>query len=434
MTFFLANFFMLWVFWRPQEWLIRWLYGWPILDLVVAAAVLSLLVEVDGGSVRFPRRAPQLYLIPGMWVSAMMSHAAHTYFAGMMSSMVPVFKFVFFCFLLFCVIDRPTRLRAVARTFVVTTCIMAVHALLQTYRGYGFGRLRPMYTWTYQGPNIRTWFFGIFGDPNDLAQILCTAIPFAFCITRRRSFLSFLLGCAISTLLVWATITTRSRGGLVALGAVSIIMIGLLFPARMLPTVMSILIIGGLLACPMASVFMEESAHDRVVFWGAANWVFKRTPLFGIGYNMFAEKVVSDRAAHNAFVVCYTELGVFGYWFWFTLIVVGIMGAWRAKMALRKEKGVDAAWLSSFAGLSIAAIVGYMASAYFLSRTFVYPTLFLFALLGAIPVVAQRMLPKDHPPLVRHKKDVFILGTLGSLGSIMYIYLSIIFLNKAFFG
>ena len=55
MTFFLTSLFMFLVFWRPQEWLFPFLYGLPILDGVVALAVLGLLIEDSAGTARVPR-------------------------------------------------------------------------------------------------------------------------------------------------------------------------------------------------------------------------------------------------------------------------------------------------------------------------------------------------------------------------------------------
>ena len=433
MTFALANLFMILVFWRPQEWLLPWLYGWPLLDGIVVVAVLTLMMETDQGTIRFPKKAPQLFLIPGLWVAAIMSHVAHTYFDGVMESIVPVFKFTFFTFLLFCVLDRPSRLRTVGRTFVVMACVMAVHALLQAHRGYGLGGQRPLFTWTYGGFDIRTTFYGIFGDPNDLAQILATSIPFAFALTRRRTVFSFLLGCGITYLLVLAILSTHSRGGLVALIAGGTLLVALVFPARWLPTILVLCVVGGLLACPFSAGILEESAHDRVVFWGEANYIFKTTPIFGVGYKMWYDMVTRE-AGHNAFVVCYTELGVFGYWFWFGLLLLAVLGTLRSLVALQGRRDGEADWMRRFAGVSIAAMVGYLASAYFLTRAYVYPTFFLGALLGAIPYVTHRMLPEGHRPLSDVKKDVFVLNTVASLGSIVYIYISILFLNKAFYG
>ncbi|MGQ9662791.1 MAG: O-antigen ligase family protein [Kiritimatiellia bacterium] len=433
MTFLFTFLFILLVFWRPQEWLLPWLYGLPMLDVITYAALLALLVEVDSGKLEIPRSWPQIFLIPGLWVAACMSHVVHTYYEGLMESIVPAFKICLFALLMFCVLDRIARLRLIATTIVVMACVMAIHALMQERLGYGFAGHRPIHLWGPQGLYTRSWFFGIFEDPNDLAQMLATAIPLAFTLFKRRASWNFVLGSAVSVLLVMAILATRSRGGIVALVAVTAVMTALVLPARWLPVLMVAMLVGALVMCPLSTAFLEESAHDRVVFWGTANWVFKTTPLFGVGFGMFNEYIPGDRAAHNAFVLCYTELGVFGYWFWFGMIQLGILGAWRTRVALRRVEGEDERWLYHFSGLAIAAMVGFCASAYFLTRAYVYPMFFLMVLLGAIPRVAQQYLPPEHPLLISVRRDVFLYCTVGALGSIAYIYFSIVLLNKAYY-
>ena len=393
--------------------------------------MLSFILEVKHGQIRIPTRTPHLYLLAGLWFATIMSHVANTYFVGMLETLPQTFKVCAFTMLFFCVLDRPGRLRALAGTFVFMACVMAVHALLQQHRGVGFvgqppiaGRIPPA---------VRSIFFGIFEDPNDLAQMLATAVPFAFGMFRRRSLISFAFGAAVMWLLVRAIVATDSRGGYIALATVSAVMFALMLPVRWLPFLLSMLPASALLLCPLSALYLDSSAHDRVVFWGMANQLFKANPLFGIGHGMFWQ-VASDRASHNAFVSCYTTLGVFGYWFWFGLLQLSIVSAWQTRMALDRPENEEEAWLKRFSGLCIAAMGGYCASAYFLSRDFVYPIFFLFALLGAVAVVGERLLPEAHPPLIAVRKHVFVMGTIGTVLSIVYVYFSIVLLNKAFYG
>jgi hypothetical protein len=86
------------------------------------------------------------------------------------------------------------------------------------------------------------------------------------------------------------------------------------------------------------------------------------------------------------------------------------------------------------AGLSLAALVGFAAGGYFLSRAFVFPFFFLFALLNVIPIIATNYLPENHPPLIDTGKHVFGMGTVTTLFSIVYVYWTILILNKAFYG
>ena len=421
---------MIIVFWRPQEWLFPFLFGMNILNVVFIMAIGAFLVERKEGRLRIPKGTPQRYLIWGLWIGPIMSHIANTYFAGFMGTYLTTFKFAIFTFFLYCVLDRYTRLRKVGLLFIFMGAMMAVHALMQQKLGYGFGGLQPIRGSNYLGVvNFRSVFYGIFEDPNDLSHILATCLPFAFIITKKKSVFSLLLGVAISYLLVLGILATHSRGGFVGIVAALGVMTVMALPDKWTPKVIGIAIIGALVLCTMAGSFLDDSAHDRVAFWGEANWAFKTKPLFGVGYHMLIEYISEDRSVHNAFVLCYAENGFFGYWFWFGLMLLGVMGAWRARMALTNVRNVNAQWVRRFAGMAIASMAGYAAAGYFLQRAYVYPIFFLFAILGAIPIVAYRYLPDDHPPFFNLRHD-FMLNTMASAGSIFYIYISILILNK----
>lgn len=436
MTFFLTLAFMFMVFWRPQEWLLPWLYGWPLLDAVVYLAVLSLFVEAQQGMVRFPRRAPQAFLLVGLWAAAIISQVVHTYFAGMIDSMVDVFKYCFFTLLLLCVIDRPQRLRAVALVFVGMTCVMAFHALMQQRLGVGFAGARPIWIPPMHGnpPYLRSRFFGIFADPNDLAQILVTAMPLTLAIPRKLTAMRF-LGCVgVIAFLYMGYAATHSRGGMVALVATIGLGVVMLLPVRWTPTLAVIGLGLALVACvTRAGAMLDASARGRLEFWGYGNQAFKRNPIFGIGYNMFWT-VGGGRPAHNAFVTCYTELGLLGYWMWFNLVQLGIVGSHRTRVMLQGADTVEGAYLRRFSAVAIVAMGGFAASAYFLSRTFVFPLFFLIAMLNVVPFIAKHELPEDSPALLDPRRDVLVFGTGAMLFSIVYIYTSILLLNKVAHG
>ena len=54
--------------------------------------------------------------------------------------------------------------------------------------------------------------------------------------------------------------------------------------------------------------------------------------------------------------------------------------------------------------------------------------------MNAIPLISHRLLPREAPLLIRTRQDVYGMGTVTTLGSIAYIYVSILLLNKAFYG
>lgn len=436
MSFPLTLIFMFLVFWRPQEWLFPWMFGWPLLDAITYASILALLMEVSQGQVAFIR-TPAILLTFGLWFSTIMSHVAHGYFQGMIDTLAETFKICVFLILLLVVLDRPSRLRAVMWMMVVSAVIMSVHALMQQKTGFGFAGAEPL--WILK-PDTGLWesrsqFFGIFADPNDLAQYLATAIPLVFACPRRLNPASLLACCGVVVLLFMALLSTHSRGGQVALIAVVLGLLFLKLPVRWMPYVATIGLLGGLVLCGLKGrALLDQSAQERVVFWGLANQQFKANPLFGLGYGMFWQVTSESRAAHNAFVLCYTELGVFGYWFWFTLLQLGVIGCWRVRTVLQRSRTESQAYLRRIAGLMMVAIGGFSAGSYFLSRAFVFPLFFLLGVANAMPLITQRCLPEEHPSLLDSRRDVMLSGSLTTFVSIAYIYVSILILNKALYG
>jgi putative inorganic carbon (HCO3(-)) transporter len=445
-TFFLTFIFMLLVFWRPQDWLVQQLQGVPILDAVVAVAMLSLLIEIDAKRIRYPRQLPQMKLVPFLLFAALMSHAVHTYFVGMVDTFLPVFKFCFFTVLLFVVMDSPDKLRWVARLFVAMAIVMGIHCLLQEHTGKGFGYGVPLKVPAIgeRAAHVRTRFYGIFEDPNDAGQFLVTAMPFAFLLFRKRTFKSSFIGLAICAFLFFPVLSTHSRGALVGFAAFLAMAVFIRFPPRTIPFWAVVGLLGALPLAVLYGASLDMSARERVVIWGYANQTIAASPiklLFGIGYNMFWQLTTASTgfrglSAHNMFVFCYTQLGYFGFIFWFGLIVTGLMGAWRVRMYLRpyRQEHPDYDYLWRYAGWAIAAMGSFCASGYFLSRAFVYPFFFMVAILGVLPMVTQEWynygLPEDEQIwLIDHPRTVWSLCPLAAGLGMVYVWLSCIALN-----
>ena len=58
----------------------------------------------------------------------------------------------------------------------------------------------------------------------------------------------------------------------------------------------------------------DESNAGRLDAWSAGLGMFRQQPFFGVGYNMFTDH--NEITAHNSFVLCFAELGLFGYFIW----------------------------------------------------------------------------------------------------------------------
>jgi len=224
---------------------------------------------------------------------------------------------------------------------------------------------------------------GFFDDPNDLAQLLLVAIPFAGHFYG-RSLARRISSLGVMGLLAYGCFLTHSRGGL--LGAASLVLAWMMMRGRVLLGFILSGITGiGMLALGFVagrSIDMQ-SGYDRMIAWGEGFQMLKSYPLFGVGMNGFLER--NGLTAHNSFILCMAEQGLVGYFLWLGALCVTFMLAYRFLKLYRDEEEAQelCAWLRT---LQIA-LFGWLVTAWFLSRTY-SPLLFL--LLGMMAAVLMQ--------------------------------------------
>jgi O-antigen ligase len=167
---------------------------------------------------------------------------------------------------------------------------------------------------------------GFLSDPNDLAQILLIALPLAFLAWRRgRAVANFFVVLVPAALLLWTTYLTHSRGGLIALAAVAL-MAARKKLGTSASTALAAVFIFGMLALDFTGGrgISAADGSDRLEAWANGLEMFKSAPLFGIGFNSFTD--LYEITAHNSFVLCLAELGLLGSALWVALLVTTTMG------------------------------------------------------------------------------------------------------------
>lgn len=228
---------------------------------------------------------------------------------------------------------------------------------------------------------------GILNDPNDFAQALIMAMPMLWWFVRKGAWVRNLLFVGVPGALMGYCITlTNSRGALLGIG--SLLFFGIRDKLGNLKTFLLLgAAVGGFLVIGATGgreiSTKERSAEERIEAWYEGINMLKSSPLFGIGYGGFTDRYYLT--AHNSFVLGFAELGMFGYFFWMALLVLGFMTVGRvAKYAPRgSQESLSGSILRS-------SLVGYMTCAWFLSRTY-QPVLFgLLALCTAVWVCAMR--------------------------------------------
>lgn len=210
---------------------------------------------------------------------------------------------------------------------------------------------------------------GFLNDPNDFAQALVMVLPLLWGLTRpgrwMRNLVVFVVPAGI---MVYAIYLTHSRGAILGIGAM------MLFGLRsVIGTVRTGILMGLAVMAFLATSFgggrgfssQEESAADRIEAWSTGLQMLQSHPLFGVGYLNFIEH--HHLTAHNSFVLCFAELGMFGMMAWMGLIVISFRGL--NQVADRMPEGVGHVE-ARLAALLRASLLGYLTCAWFLSRTY----------------------------------------------------------------
>jgi len=390
------------LFVRPQEWmpLVR---GFPILDWVVGLAVVTWLghrMESDWKA----KEAPQNYLMLGLFFAALMSHVRHTFFSQLIATFQGFGKVVILYFLIVSLVNSTRRARQLIFVMILGSLFQAAHAYLQWQRGYGFGgdflEFRPVY---YMGL-VRVRGLGFFHDPNDLALMLVAILPFLFVkiVGRSAGMISRVTSLLACVPLVWCIYQTNSRGGWLAFGIMVLAFVYLHLRSKVFGVALAVVALLALVSLGPSRVeglnVSDDSAHARLVSWGDGNRMLKRWPIFGAGKNRFQEFSSSGLVAHNSFVHCWAELGLFGYFFWLGLVLGSLKDGYALGKVLREghgpaeedEKRAEAAELTEMGRAGAASLVGFLAAALFLSRSYVLVLYVLFALLTALRVIYEK--------------------------------------------
>jgi putative inorganic carbon (HCO3(-)) transporter len=227
---------------------------------------------------------------------------------------------------------------------------------------------------------------GNLGDPNDFGQAMVIAIPMLVGLYQKRrhvrNFFVVLLPVAANLYCIYLT---HSRGAL--LGLASLVFFGV---KDYLGTVRTAVLMGigvvGAMAVNMtggrAYTANEESAGGRIDAWSVGLDMLASHPLFGVGFGQFTD--YHYYTAHNSFVLCFSENGVFGYFMWLGLIIVTFKSVNRAAQHMPADSE-ERRWNI----LLRSSILGFLTCALFLSRTYEYNLFVLLSLAMSAAYCAQ---------------------------------------------
>jgi hypothetical protein len=360
---------------RPQEW-----YE-PVrgFELVNVAAILTIFAALINSSpdqrlIGTVWRNKYGRLMWGLLAGVVLSQLVYGRLRGGADAFLEFGKCCVLLFTTMTLVDNPRRLRRMMWVIVISAAIFCVHGIMQVKTGYGFANVEPFGSF-FDG-NFRVQGTGMFQDPNDFAMLYVVAIPFVFTFVQTDTMvLGKFFVAALFPATLYVLYYTRSRGGMVGLGAMLLAYVWFSTRTTILRILVASAVLGAIVAFGPArtrETVYEGSAGGRIMQWGYGNQFLKQNPLFGIGYQRWLD--YSDQVAHNSFVTCYGELGLFGYSFWFSLLWLVLRSVYR----IARLEPLDRGTRRLAVGL-LAALVGFYASAFFLTRTY---NPFLYLMLG----------------------------------------------------
>jgi O-antigen ligase len=273
-------------------------------------------------------------------------------------------------------------------------------------------------------PRIRA--LGFMHDPNDLAVGMVVALGLIGGVWKPRLQLRNLLLASAAAALVYGIYLTRSRGG-----AVALVVVLCRFAACYIGGVPALGLLGALSAGLMTLDFggrslagaLDDSASARLAAWTEGFEILKAQPMLGVGYGQFLDH--HTLTAHNALVLCFAETGLLGSFFWVGLFVVTMLELHRLKKLPGNGsfEGTARQWAQALQ----LGLIGFMAAAFFLSRTFV-PTLYLViglsAALAAMARAANKSIPLPSLPALGILVLACELGSIGVIYAIVKLHVT----------
>ncbi len=395
---------------RPHEF-IPALESVPLVPIVGAAAFVSMMIRgiLTG---RPPKlfHNPQDRLLWWFFVAVLASHLSHLEFGDAVQSGYTFLTVMVFYFLITNLVNTEKRLRTFSDAMVLLTLVLAMQGIVQFYTGTGLAGQTFV-------EDRRIQSLAGFGNPNALAMALLAALPFVyFDLTGRVSVLRKLYSAAAIAALLYALYLTNSRGGMVALGGMITVML-----VRKVGWFRG-LVMGG---AAFAAIYVfgpsrmstisptEPSAYGRIVAWKTAFEMLRSSPVFGVGAEAWGTKYQS-LVAHNSFMHCAAEVGLFGLAAWVMLILVTMRNL---HFVSRSDPASGGSGVGTFAEKIFFAGLSYVITMLFISKT--YSSLLFIIVALAVATTAVFIADTGEKHVLFERKDVWygVLATvLGLIG------------------
>jgi O-antigen ligase len=432
-AFFLFLLVTLTLFLRPSE-LVPGLATVPIYNYLILATLAVGAPRViehlrPGNLVREPVTACVVGLVPAVVLSHLIR--MDTYPARVYTWEFS--KVVIYYLLLICMVDSLQRLRILLYSIALFTTVLSAIAVLHYFEYIDVpslsvlqehGEIDPTTGALTSIPRLRAT--GIFNDPNDLSMIAVLAIVICTMgLFDARFGLVRMAWLAPMGLLVATLALTKSRGGLLAgftaAATLAYFRFGFWKTAAAACLFLPVLAAMGGRQSDLGSGFSGGTGEARVELWSAGLIAIRRSPLFGIGYDRYADE--AGQVAHNSFVHCFVELGLYGGALFLGAFWFSGLSLWELGREIRTPLGTFAK--GAFCRLQpylLSIIVGSAVSQMSLSRCYVVPTYLVFGVANAYCLESRRQGLPGTVSLTPRRVGELVLLSIGFLAGI-YLFI-----------
>jgi putative inorganic carbon (hco3(-)) transporter len=332
-------------FLRPFEF-VPGLVGLPMMQIVGGIGILFLGAEVARGRVRLFKNGTDQMMV-GFFAAILLSHIVHAYLGGTIDSFIKFLPTFMGYFLVAHASKSEKQINILYWTIALCLLVPVFEGISQA-EGSSIFSIQP-YTRQTVGVSedlvneLRIKWTGVFSDPNDLAMAFILPVPFLIGKILEKK---FLIAAPVAVLLVYGVYLTQSRGGLLSL--IACIVVFFVIKAKSIKGLIVCCVLGAMIAAfapaRMGDISAgEESAYGRLEAWYEGYQMFKNSPLFGVGMNMFTD--YHSLTAHNSFVLVFSELGILGAFFFVGMFYLPLIKGYKEIFSKEKHDDIKKSWV-----------------------------------------------------------------------------------------
>ena len=285
------------------------------------------------------------------------------------------------------------------------TCIDSIHRLRKTILILICVEIYiAIYAFTHAGCGPSNYF----ADENDLSLYINMWLPFCFFLFFTQKKLIGKIICITGLVIgLLSIVVSFSRGGFVGLVAMTCVV--WLFSSKKILSLLMIVLLVGLMYMfadekywteMSTTIQIEEgTAKGRIETWKASWRMFLNNPL-GVGGNNFQvlfpkyqtthfKRGMWGRVAHSLWFTLLPELGILGIYLYFSLLYYNLKDIFILKKINFEDGDEDKKFLNYVGRAFIASLVGFFASATFLSVLYYAHYWYLTGLIVATSNIAK---------------------------------------------